>query len=205
MCPPAASKQPVPPRNQHSPLPPNVPSPLASSQMGRGGTAAASLESDIVPPTMRRTIAGERRGGSCLLLSQLHAQAVALADQQAACSAPASCSPLSLPPSTPPFIRCPAVYEAGRALTGYLLPDFDEIQRVGGCAWRGGRSAGMRGCWGACACSGCPLCLSQRLADPLPPTALSTAPPLRCRCARAAWLRATPTSSLVRRRWRAAS
>ncbi|KAL4452773.1 hypothetical protein ABPG75_008435 [Micractinium tetrahymenae] len=51
-------------------------------KLGRGGTAAVNYESDIVPPTMRKTI---------------------------------------------------AVYEAARALVGYITPRFDEIQRVSVC------------------------------------------------------------------------
>ncbi len=31
----------------------------------------------------------------------------------------------------PPMRRTIAVYEAARALIGYITPDFDEIQRVG--------------------------------------------------------------------------
>ncbi|PSC74371.1 ATP-dependent zinc metalloprotease chloroplastic [Micractinium conductrix] len=51
-------------------------------KLGRGGSAATNYESDIVPPTMRKTI---------------------------------------------------AIYEAARALVGYITPHFDEIQRVSVC------------------------------------------------------------------------
>jgi hypothetical protein len=80
------------------------------------------------------------------------------------------------PPSRPAFPALLAVYEAARALVGYITPHFDEIQRVSVCP--GGVATGytyflpmVRGvilgcldrCWG---CSCCPPSGAVRLGSP---------------------------------------
>ena len=153
-------------------LPP-CPLPLCL-QLGRGGTAA-NYETDIVPPSMRKTIAGEEQGCSLLALrcSGGHSPAAPAASacpHTAYSRCPAApetqlslrCTPplhLSVPPHPPHALPAlpalPAVYEAARALVGYITPHFDEIQRVSVCP--GGVATGYTyflpmvsgGYWGA--------------------------------------------------------
>ena len=117
--------------------------------MQRGGRGVAGGDNELVPMPMRRSIAG---GFSLLGFYRTSMPAyVCMSWRPRPCGAafhagsPAcGCLRLTLQHThTPTHIHPPtlnAVYEAGRALMGYLTPQFDEIQRVSVCP--GGAASG---------------------------------------------------------------
>ena len=104
---------------------------------------------------MRKTIAsasetGNRPGGMLpaarlalhAAIRLLHAAASGCLSRAATPSLPCVCragrsaslaTSLRAPSTLPPSLCLPAVYEAARALVGYITPHFDEIQRVSVC------------------------------------------------------------------------